>query len=573
MPRDGELPPGTTTERDPVTLDPGTVIDGRYRLVELIGEGGMGQVFEAEHKDLRRKVAIKMLAAQGRLDEQMVKRFEREAHTLAAVSHPNVVTVTDYGIHEGLPFLVMERLEGKSLAALLEERRALTLEHAGALMRQILAGLGHAHARGLVHRDLKPGNVWVEAHEDGEHVKLLDFGFAKFVTPEGGTLLTADGIVVGTLAYMSPEQASGGAIDPRSDIYSAGVLLFEMLTGRRPFEGEPIDILRAHLTAEPPSLAAARPGRTFPPEVEAVVRRALEKKPADRFETAPALAKALQAAIAREPSAETETLVYEPPPGEVDSGAKTVLREEPATHVYPRISPARPMPPPSEIALRTQDLEPIARKAGVPRKKPRSRRRPGVLVAAVAVGAVAIGIGVVLRYAPWPFGGRDEPPVPDLVVALDEAAAAADPPAQGDAWTLYPRDRVLERHRAHVRRGESFPRETLRELRAYERAHPEDPRVELLIARAFLNDRWFSDALDRFAQAHAKDARIAGSEDFLTGVVQLVRYEATTARASAMVESIYGAQAVPTVERALADAANDRAARARLETLLRRLQS
>ncbi len=570
MQRESDFPPGGTTLRDPpVSLDPGTVIDGRYRLVELIGEGGMGQVFEAEHLDLRRKVAIKTLVAQGGVDPQLVQRFEREAHTLAAVAHPNIVTVTDYGVHEDLPYLVMERLEGRSLAALLETRGTLSVEHATALMRQVLAGLGHAHARGLVHRDLKPGNVWVETHDDGEHVKLLDFGFAKFVEAEGGPLLTAVGIVVGTIAYMSPEQASGGAIDHRSDLYSAGVLFYEMVTGRRPFEGEPVEILRAHLTADPPPLREARPDGDFSPELEAVVKRALEKKPALRFESAGELAKALQAATARESSPDASASAD-------DDDAKTIVRE-PAGPAAETANERPAVASKTAVELRTRDLEPIATQAAARKKPPApppGRSRRPVLIAAVATVVLGGALVAVLLLAPWPFGAREaaEPAAAELASAVNPPERPAESLGE-DPWGLWPRVPRLERYRTAVRRGGSLSRDALKDLRTYGREHPEDPRVELIIAGAFLNDRWFRDALAHYAGAHAKDARIAASEEFLSGLVQLVRYEVTSERASALVEEIYGARAVGAVEGALADASSDRAAKARLEALLRRLQS
>lgn len=577
MARESDLLPGTTTVRDPpVNLDPGTIIDGRYRLIEIIGEGGMGQVFEAEHLELRRKVAIKTLFTKEGVDPALAQRFEREAHTLAAVAHPNIVTITDYGVHRDLPFLVMERLEGQSLATLLDERGPLDVEHAAALMRQILAGLAHAHARGLVHRDLKPGNVWVEMHEDGEHVKLLDFGFAKFVEAEGGPLLTAVGVVVGTLSYMSPEQASGGAIDHRSDLYSAGVLFYQMVTGRRPFEGEPIELLRAHLTEDAPSLREARPDGHFSSELEAVVRRALEKKPEKRFESGAELAKALQAATAGGRPASADRAA---PPEDVDEDAKTIVwaegeaRARPAEAGPQAALASRDAPEPREEGL--EGLIPRAPAKKGPTWSDDPERRRALVIAALVTALVLGGSFIVLRLAPWPLGADEaqEPSGAELAAAAAEAAVAeGSPPPSADPWSLWPREPRLERYRVAVERGGQISREAVKTLRTYGREHPDDPRVELVIARSFLNARWFSDALEMYASAYVKDRRIAASEEFLSGLVQLARYEATSERASEIVRAMDRARAARAVEQALAELGDDPASKARLEALLRALE-
>ena len=274
----------------------GTLVDGRYRVFEALGAGGMGVVYRAEHLQLRRPVALKVLQRDLRSLPEIEKRFEREAQALAALGHPNIVTVLDYGWTEGTAYLAMELLRGKSLQELLaggppSPAQALDVE------RQLLRGLAFAHARGIVHRDLKPGNVFLHNVEGlGETVKILDFGLAKFLDPlphdkEG---LTRAGAVYGTPAYMAPEQVAGQPADLRSDVYSAGILLFELLTGRRPFEGSPDEMLRQHLVADVPALEAVRPDLVPLPALGALVRRALAKDPGNRFQDASAMLEALE---------------------------------------------------------------------------------------------------------------------------------------------------------------------------------------------------------------------------------------------------------------------------------------
>src|SRR3954451_7413451 len=223
-----ERPPPSTARLE------GTNI-GRFKVVSEIGRGGMGIVFLAEDEKLRRKVALKLLPPSFAADEERRRRFLREARAAAAVSHPNLVTVYDVGEHEGRAYIAMEYLRGRSLREQLSER-PLSIDEAVELARQVLAGLAHAHAAGLLHRDLKPENVLVD--RDGR-VRLVDFGLAKLDgdVDAPGDNSTRDGLVMGTPGYMSPEQARGQSVDARSDIFSFGVLFYEMLTRKRPFVG------------------------------------------------------------------------------------------------------------------------------------------------------------------------------------------------------------------------------------------------------------------------------------------------------------------------------------------------
>ncbi|MBM4321804.1 MAG: serine/threonine protein kinase, partial [Deltaproteobacteria bacterium] len=261
----------------------GKELVGRYRIGRLIGAGGMGCVFEGLQLAVQRKVAIKFLPVK---DPGIVARFRREALTVSQFEHHNTITVFDFGeAEDGTLFLVMELLDGRDLARVLKEEGALPLGRALHVFDQVLASLGEAHSRGIVHRDLKPENIFlVQRGEDPDFVKVLDFGLAKLF--HGGTgqeALTQDGAIFGTPHYMSPEQAMGRPVDQRSDIYSAGVVLHQLLTGRFLFIADSLPIIMyKHVDALPPPLSEARPDLSFPPELEQYVLRLLEKDPERR---------------------------------------------------------------------------------------------------------------------------------------------------------------------------------------------------------------------------------------------------------------------------------------------------
>ncbi len=263
------------------------VLDQRYELGAPLGSGGMSEVFEGYDRNLDRRVAVKFLKTDV-ADPRARERFEHEARIAASFTHPNAVTVYDIGEAGTRPYIVMERVEGRNLADVLARTGPLPPRDAVKITDQVLAALGAAHARGLVHRDVKPGNVLVSP--DGS-VKLADFGIAKAVSDASGGL-TMTGQVMGTPKYLAPEQAAGQATTARSDLYSTGVLLYEMLAGAPPFDGDtPLAIALAHQQAPVPPLAERRAG--LPPALVATVDRALEKDPARRFPSAEAMRSAL----------------------------------------------------------------------------------------------------------------------------------------------------------------------------------------------------------------------------------------------------------------------------------------
>src|SRR5208282_3486339 len=269
-----------------MNLTSGTKL-GPYEIVSLLGAGGMGEVYRARDSRLKREVAIKVLPQALSLDTDRLRRFEQEALATAALNHPNILAVFDIGTHEGAPYVVSELLEGETLRERLRSGAIAvrkTLDYA----LQIAHGLGAAHEKGIIHRDLKPENIFLT--KDGR-VKILDFGLAKLTQPDPAkdkagahtalptmTQATEAGVVMGTAGYMSPEQVRGTAVDPRSDIFSFGAILYEMISGKRAFHGETAaDTMSAILREEPAELSETN--RNVSPALERMVQHCLEKNP------------------------------------------------------------------------------------------------------------------------------------------------------------------------------------------------------------------------------------------------------------------------------------------------------
>jgi serine/threonine protein kinase len=274
------------------------LLDGKYEVGDLIGSGGMGDVYCAEQRDLERTVAVKMLRADLQADPSMRQRFRTEAMVGSRIRHPNVVAVYDYGEHDGAPFLVMEHVRGARLSAVLAAKTPLSLQRALTFACDILAGLAEAHAEGIVHADVKSDNVMIGRYRDGTEVaKLLDFGLARPISTAPCTA-TTETFVSGTPEYLSPETIRGVRPSPASDVYSAGIVLYELLTGGTPFHGGAIaEVLRRHLEEDvvPPSVRCQE--RHITCAIDAVVMRALAKDPGERFADAEAFHRALVAAI------------------------------------------------------------------------------------------------------------------------------------------------------------------------------------------------------------------------------------------------------------------------------------
>jgi len=306
-------------ESDPMR---NVLIGGKYRIAERVGQGGMGTVYRAVQSGLNRDVAVKILKRELNVDRDTVARFHREAHAMSLLAHPNTVRVFDFGqTDDGLLYLVMELLEGELITQRLNREGCLDVLEALRFTQQILRSLSEAHKKALVHRDLKPDNIFV-ASLDGHTepvVKVLDFGIAKVVAPDRrlDQFETQAGTVFGTPRYMSPEQAQGASLDGRSDLYSVGTLLYQMLTGRAPFvDDDAVVVMAKHIREMPDPPRAVAPMRPIPESLERAVMRALAKEPAARFQDATEFEAALEACVM-----DVITAKHLPPPALTDSFA------------------------------------------------------------------------------------------------------------------------------------------------------------------------------------------------------------------------------------------------------------
>jgi len=280
----------------------GRTVNGKFRVDALLGQGGMGRVYKATHLTLERTVVLKVLHRGFSEDPSVAERFHREAKAASRLNHPNSIAVLDFGqIEDGTLFMAMEYLGGRNLAQVISEDHPIPESRVIRIGAQILSALAEAHAHGIIHRDLKPENVMVEPRrEEADFVKVLDFGIAKISDPgPNEAKLTQQGLVCGTPEYMSPEQSSGRELDARSDLYSMGVILYQMLTGDLPFQANtPLGYLTAHLNQAPQPPSQKRPDLTFSPALEALVMRALSKRREERSASAEEMRASLLACAA-----------------------------------------------------------------------------------------------------------------------------------------------------------------------------------------------------------------------------------------------------------------------------------
>ena len=299
----GKTIPGTvqsaelTKEQDPEQPDAmiGQVLDDRYRIEARIGEGGMGEVYAASHIHIEKRVAIKLLRKEVLTNAEAVQRFRQEARSASSIGHRNIVAIEDFGtIEDGRVYLCMELLQGTPLSEILKQ--SVSQDRLLNILIQTCHGLAAAHAKGIVHRDMKPENVFVTLDSGQEVPKLLDFGIAKVSQAEGNNHLTRTGTIFGTPFYMAPEQALGQPVDYRADIYAVGVIMYEAFCGQIPFQGDSfMGILTQHITASPtpPGQAASEANRELLPGLEAIIVRAMQKEPHDRFANMTELTNAL----------------------------------------------------------------------------------------------------------------------------------------------------------------------------------------------------------------------------------------------------------------------------------------
>jgi serine/threonine-protein kinase len=417
-----------------VTFSTGELIGERYRLEELIGSGGMGDVFRARDTLLERAVALKLVdVGDPRRREEIAKNFLREARISAAIAHRNVVQILDFGTHGGtIPFIVMELLEGESLADVLGRGERLSFDWIAALVQQLLEGLAAAHDAGVVHRDLKPENIYLVRSRSGVYPKILDFGISKLTDSQGAAhVTTTQGHVVGTPAYMSPEQARGvKIIDKRTDLYSMGVVLYELLSGEMPFFSEnPGDVMVMIVTKPERPLTERVPG--LPKALSDVVACAMAKKPDDRFDDARSMQEALREA--------SETLRQSAQVLELEQ------RMRPSSWRRRSLEPTEAEQPRAE-ARASSSSRPFAFGMG--------GKRVVIAALSVVLAGAALGVTVVLF-------GRSNAAAPSrfILVQADkprEQPADAPPPSRGTGVEIQSAENI-ETRRDVPKRVESDP--------------------------------------------------------------------------------------------------------------------
>jgi tetratricopeptide (TPR) repeat protein len=493
-------------------VDPliGAVVGERYRIVSRIGVGGMGAVYRAEHTMMRRDLAIKVLLSELGGREEFARRFEREAESASRLTHPNIITVTDFGrTPGGSLFLAMEFLAGDALTTLINEG-PLPRERALLIIRQILRALDHAHGAGVVHRDLKPDNIML-VERDGQRdvVKILDFGIAKVTEPASGQeALTQAGVIFGTPEYLSPEQALGEPVDARADLYAAGVILYEMLVGRRPFESEEkVKIISMHLSHVPPRMRDSNPTVDVPVALEQVVMQALEKHRENRFASAVAFLQALE---------DSEAAVDPALPFETDA---TAILTAPAAND----------------------------------DRPARARRPLVTaVTLLAVLGTLSAVGAVVLRARSHHGGA---------AALTASPAEPAPPAPALATELKKVEAFLDEGNTTAARLALESQLALR---------PKEARIHYMLGRLAFADNRRSDGLAAYREAIALDAGFRGDPVLLAHVDSALGEPRHAQAALDLIIDKIGSPAADLLER-VANEGSDLARRRRAATALQEM--
>jgi serine/threonine-protein kinase len=414
-----------------MSLELGTTIDGKYRIIRLIGTGGMGAVYEGENILIRRRVAIKVLLAATTQNPDLIRRFEREAQAAGEIGNDHILEVLDLGsLPNGDRYMVMEYLDGETLADRITRHGKLTPGQLAPIARQFLTALASAHAAGIIHRDLKPENIFILRHKAGraDYVKLIDFGVSKFSNLDTALRATRAGSLLGTPCYMSPEQARGRAeADVRSDIYACGVIMYESVTGKLPFEAETFnDLMFKIALSEPPSPMSLVPA--LDPDFAWLINHAMAHDPNARFQTVREFAEALDSWMRK--NALTGTLTAPPP-----SDAYPSSRDRMPSN--PRIPTASAESLDAEVdALALQQTTSDESWVRTGTKTSTGRRSRASVAIAVGAGVAILGIGIAV------FAGRgpsDHAARSDPGRSATQAAAApetpVDPPAANTAQT------------------------------------------------------------------------------------------------------------------------------------------
>ena len=393
-------------ERDPLI---GQVLGGRYRIVRVIGSGGMGIVYEAEHTIIEKCVAIKVLRDEFSHRHDILERFRQEAMSASRIGHPNIVEISDFGeTPSGASFFVMELLDGFDLASLLNSEKTLSVQRAVPIIIQCCKALGAAHAKGIVHRDMKPENIFLTQREAfPDFVKIVDFGVARMSDLGPRSKLTKTGLVIGTPEYISPEQAAAKACDHRADVYALGVIMYEVFAGRPPFVGETfMAILTQHMFETPPPIYEVNPTSQLIPLLEAVIARAMSKDPDKRQQSMAELAAELTVALAQSPTPDPPVVRSTGPrkvTPRVDSSAEpgvSTAVEAPSRSLLTEVMVPRPAVATQVAAI--DRLQDAARMAVIADAEKSERDSREALIAAVTQALEALHHALLARLARVP---------------------------------------------------------------------------------------------------------------------------------------------------------------------------
>lgn len=569
----------------------GAVLDGRYRVTQRLAEGAMGVVYRGERIQLGRTVAIKFLRAPFATEPEFLTRFEREARAMSRLSHPHCVSVIDFGVAD-VPYVVMEFVTGQSLDDVLD-RGPVPAERAVAIVRQVLAALAHAHGQDIVHRDIKAANVMLtEATGFGDHVKLLDFGLAKL--RDRPSDVSSAHIVVGTPSYMAPEQSLARPADARSDVYSTGILLFELLAGEKPFRADQtVDLLRMHRDEPVPAIAEVCPDAVVAPGLEAVVVKALAKDPDARYQSAIEFAAALDGVTAvgaaqgdddALPYARTQAMDAEPPPRKAGRRGLGVLVGLAllggAGALYARIAPDSAEPPPMTrngdrpavitaadetptMVLEADDLA-DQRDAGGVDGGPRD----------AALGDAAIADADFLLddddagEESLPPEERDEP-VPAVAEEAGEPAVEEAPPEEEQEATM-PAPRRVVRTLADVKAllAEGKKAEAIRGLRKLRTEMPRSAYVPYLLGNLYFDRMWWTDGIKSYREAIRRNRVYRKKVTLNKNLIRALGSNKTRGKAAWTFQNLIGRAALPHLRRA-AKADKNRLVRLRAANLVK----
>ena len=585
----------------------GSVVDGRYKILDPMAAGSMGVVYRAERVPVGKPVAIKFLHAAFAGDPEFLGRFERETRVMSKLTHPHCVSVVDFGVAAGEPYLVMDFVSGTTLAAILDEAEHLAVPRALAITRQVLAGLAHAHGQGIVHRDIKPANLMItDEIGTGEHVRILDFGLARLRGALNANA-TQSNVVVGTPSYMAPEQTVDAAVDARADLYAVGVVLYEMITGDKPFRAEnTLELFAMHRGAPVPRLADRAPvGAAVPSGLQAILDRALAKDPEDRYQNAIEFADAIDALT----SAPLQPVALPPPPRDASSRTTSIPRrgsafgtwlllltagalasawylvrepEEPpppaprsttpaATATTPRepvVAPPAPAAPTAPApAIAPADAAPVAidplADAGVALVDLPDAMPAAVTDASITVVLGGDDAGLTLEIEPL----ADEPePDPETAEDPDPIAAAAaesehDEDEAADAPAVVPEPEkeppppapqpLARSVEEAVRMIKAGKRElALQSLRQLWKKRKASAYIPFLLGNLYADKKWWSVALDHYRIAIAKNKAYKKNGTLNRNVIRMLSSKKTAGKASYFLRKTIGRPAKPHLKHA-----------------------